>query len=227
MTFSERESEFQKLWAQYTYTQRVLFEVLDRRGNVKERRDIEYEIFFTSDGKRSRRKVSDAGRIESVIVTDRDLESVTNLQPFVLTRAQLRHYDVKYRGRERVDELDTYVFEIRPRRIDRGRLYFKGRVWVDEQDLMIVQSRGKAVPEERNEKFPVFETVRQQVDGEHWFPVWSGSDEVLQFAVPVHIRQTVVYENFRRFEVDSKITFGEPTGEEKKEEKKKPIPPGR
>jgi len=41
--------------------------------------------------------------------------------------------------------LHTYVFEVAPKVMVKNERYFQGRVWVDDKDLQIVKSYGKAV----------------------------------------------------------------------------------
>ncbi|MCV4640155.1 hypothetical protein OFB62_33150, partial [Escherichia coli] len=78
------------------------------------------------------------------------------------------------------DELDLFVFDVTPKVIPDPKKstqrLFIGRIWVDDKDLMIVKSKGKAVPETKNNKFPVVETWRENVDGKYWFPSFATSD---------------------------------------------------
>ncbi len=213
-SFAAKESEFFQEWQRYTYKLDVVFQVLDDFGQVAEQRHMIMEVYFTSDGERKWRKLLDEGYLRSLRVTPEDIHDAVFLQPFVLTTENLHLYHVRYQGRERVDELDTFVFEVEPKQIRKGERYFTGRVFVDQQDLQIVMARGKNVPEDRNNKFPQFETVRQQVDGHYWFPVWTEADEVLRFGrgsrrQSVRLRQIITLEDFKRFEVDTSIEYGE------------------
>ncbi len=217
--FAQKESEFRQVWQQYTYTQDIVFQVLTRTGRVREEREMTIEIFFTSDGERQHRIVYDRGRLESVRLTREDLDDALNLQPFALTTEELPEYEIKYKGEKQVDELNCYVFDVKPKRIRRGRRYFRGRIWVDDLDLQIVMTKGKAVPDFGNNKFPAFETLRQQVDGKYWFPTWSEADDILVFgggfrrSRRVHVRELITYSNFKKFEVGTSIQFGEVVGE--------------
>ncbi|HXK59777.1 MAG TPA: hypothetical protein PLP42_07755 [Acidobacteriota bacterium] len=211
--FAQKETEFKKLWEQYTYTQKVEFQVLSPSGAVRERRLMEIEVYFTTDGKRQTRVISDRGELRSVGVSKEDISDAVGLQPFVLTSDQLPEYKIEYKGEERVDELDTYVFEVEPRKIKKDKRYFKGRIWVDKIDFQIVMTRGKAVPDYRDNKFPEFETVREQIDGVHWFPTWTKADDTLSFGDlfnrrEVHVRQFITYENYKKFEVGTTIRYG-------------------
>ncbi len=213
--FSEKESEFKKTFAQYTYTQHILFQVLSRAGRVREQREMVVEIYFTKDGDREEEILRDRGRLKSVRVSQEDIDDALNVQPFALTSEDLPKYKIKYKGEERVDELDTYVFEVKPRKKRKGKRYFKGRIWVDAQDLQIVRTVGKAVPDYRNNKFPEFETLREQIDGEYWFPTWTEADDVLEFRTgDVRVRELITYQKFKKFEVGTSIKYGPPAEDE-------------
>lgn len=228
--FAQKEAEFREVWQQYTYTQHIVFQVLTRTGRVREQREMTIEIFFTGDGERQHRIVDDRGRLESLILTREDLDDALNLQPFALTTEDLPQYEIKYRGEEVVDELNCHVFDVKPKRIRRNRRYFRGRIWVDDLDLQIVMTKGKAVPDLGNNKFPAFETLRQQVDGEYWFPTWSEADDILVFgggfqrSRRVHVRELITYSNFKKFEVGTSIKFGEVLGEPEPQPEATPEP---
>ena len=67
--------------------------------------------------------------------------------PFVLTTPELPEYDLTYLGRQKVDDIDTYVFDCSPKTLEKGKRYFQGKVWVDQQAYEIVLINGKAVPD--------------------------------------------------------------------------------
>src|ERR1044072_5381389 len=75
---------------------------------------------------------------------------------------------------------------------------FKGRIWVDDQDLQIVKTKGKGVPETKQNKFPTVETYREHIDGRFWFPTYSYADEELIFenGSSLHVRMKVRYMDF-------------------------------
>ena len=62
---------------------------------------------------------------------------------FIMTTADVPHYNLLYVGQQHVDEIDTYVFDTAPKTIEKGQRYFQGRIWVDTHDLQIVKSCGK------------------------------------------------------------------------------------
>ncbi len=211
--FAAKEAEFREVWRTYTYSQHIVFQVLNRSGDVREQREVRVEVYFTREGERKTRIVEDRGHLESVQVSQEDMDDATQRQPFVLTSDELDKYKIKYKGKETVDELGTYVFEVKPRKINKGNRYFKGRIWVDDLDFQIVMTRGKIVPDYSNNKFPEFETVRQQIDGQYWFPTWTKAEDVLEFGSfmgqrrRVHVREFITYEDFQKFEVNTSIQY--------------------
>ena len=216
--FAAKELEFKEVWEQYTYTQHILFQILSFEGDVQEEQQMTVEVYFTSDGKRKTRTLEERGQLRSLRVSKEDLDDAIYRQPFVLTTVELPNYRIEYRGEKLIDELYTYEFDVEPRKIEKGQRYFKGRIWVDDIDFQIVMTQGKVVPDYSNNKFPKFETVREQIDGDYWFPTWTEADDILQFGQRrVRIRELITYENFKKFEVNTSIKYGPIEGEEEKE----------
>jgi hypothetical protein len=175
------------------------------------------EEVFNDDGSREVKQIRRSGVLRAVRFTREDEEIIDNLNPFALTTADLPLYDLKYEGRERVDELNCYVFSVKPKDIKRGRLYFEGKIWVDDIDFLVVRTLGKAVPQTKTNLFPEFETLRQMIDGKYWFPVWTHSDERLRFPdKTVRIEETITYDDYRRFDITTKIRYGTPGAEDSK-----------
>jgi hypothetical protein len=214
--FSDKETEFYEAWKQYTYQQLAEVKVteVDGRPISNERLIMAWEVVFRDDGTRENRLVDRRGRLKNVQFTADDEEVISDIQPFALTSKDLTLYNVKYDGKEKIDELDCYVFTVKPKSTKGGRMYFDGRIWVDAQDLQIVRTVGKAVPQTRESQFPEFETIRQVVDNKYWFPVWTHADSKLRFpGQTVRVEETITYENYKRFGSKANIKFGEPPAE--------------
>jgi hypothetical protein len=105
------------------------------------------------------------------------------------------------------------VFDIAPKLIEKGKRYFQGRIWVDDQDFQIVKTNGKTVPDIRKKKgeenlFPSFTTWREQIDGKYWFPTYTLADDTLHFTTgDIRIREVLHYEDYKRFGSSSKIIY--------------------
>jgi hypothetical protein len=224
--FAAKETEFYQAWMQYAYRQIAEIKVVAVAGRpTRERLVLVSEIVFRDDGTREVRLIEKRGELRSVKFTDADAEVINNLQPFALTEKELALYNLKYEGKERVDELECYVFSVKPKSTKGNRKYFEGKIWIDDQDLQIVRTVGKPVPQGRDEKFPEFETIRQMVDNKYWFPVWTHGDSVLQFEQSVRVEETITYEDYKRFGADTTIEFGGVEKEQPREEDEKPKKP--
>jgi hypothetical protein len=209
--FAAREAEFKKERDNYTYTQTFVIQTIDQDGVADGEYQMRSDILFTPDGKRYEKVVyAPASTLQRISMSQQDLDDLEHVQPFVLTTEELPKYDIKYVGREKIDELSTYVFDVGPKKLEKNQRYFQGRVWVDDADLEIVKSDGKAVPDIKKKGqenvFPRFETFRENIEGHYWFPTYTRADDMLQFSAGgVHIRMTVKYANYKRFGVTIKI----------------------
>jgi hypothetical protein len=136
----------------------------------------------------------------------------------VLTAEEIGQYDVKYVGRQKVDEVDCYVFDVSPKVIEKKKRYLQGRIWVDKTDLQIVVTNGRMVPDDTRkgseDLHPPFMTWRAQVDGHFWFPVYTKGEGVLHFgaqsgalAEDVHMRDIIKYSDYKRFGSTTKIIY--------------------
>jgi len=213
--FAEREAEFKKERDNYTYTQTFVIQTIDDYSGQP---DGEYrmtsDILFTPEGKRYEH-VTDAPAptLQRISMSQQDFDDLEHVQPFVLTTDELPKYDIKYVGQQQLDDLNTYVFDVGPKKIEKNQRYFQGRIWVDQKDLAIVKTDGKAVPDIKKHGqenvFPRFETFRENIEGHFWFPTYTHSEDTLQFSTGgVRIRMTVRYENYKRF--GSTIKIGQP-----------------
>jgi len=208
--FSAKETEAYEAWMQYTYHQVAEVRVNEINGMPKgESMTTVSDIVFKDDGTREVQVKRRAGNLHSIVYTMNDEDVINDLQPFALTEKELPLYDLQYEGKEKVDELNCYVFSVKPRSIKGKRLYFQGRIYVDDKDLQIVRTVGKPVPQKKGgEQFPEFETIRQMVDKEFWFPVWTHAESKLRFdADTVHIEETITYSDYKKFGAKTSIQF--------------------
>ncbi|HVA94994.1 MAG TPA: hypothetical protein VNI36_08840 [Candidatus Dormibacteraeota bacterium] len=213
--FAAKEAQFKIERDNYTYTQKYLIETLDSDGHPDGKYQMNSEIVFTPEGKRYEHVTyAPEPTLTRISLSEQDFNDLENVQPFVLTTSELPKYNITYVDHEPLDELNTYVFDVGPKKIEKGQRYFQGRIWVDDKDFAIVKTDGKAVPDIRKggqeNLFPRFETFRENIEGNYWFPTYTRSNDVLHFSEgDIPIRMTVRYENYKRFGVTVKI--GKPT----------------
>jgi hypothetical protein len=211
--FTAKESEFAKAREMYTYKQTARIQTLDDGGNSTGKWETASDIVFDSEGKRTEHVTyAPVSTLTLVTLTPEDMEDLRNTQPFVLTAEEAPKYLIRYLGRQAVDEITTFVFAVKPKKMEAGQRYFSGEVWVDDRDLQIVKSYGRAVGIIRrkgDEAYPKFETYREQIDGKYWFPTYTTANSVLHFKEgDIRLRETVRYEDYKQFKAQSTIKFG-------------------
>jgi hypothetical protein len=228
--FTSKETQFRKALNLYSFKRDAMIQSIGMGGQVTgEYHRISY---FTFDDRGDRYEKISFFPMPSFVgaVTQEDLEDLGGINPFALEPSKIDRYNIKYSGKERIDELNLYVFDVSPKVMPdpkkvKERL-FVGRVWVDDQELQIVKTKGKGVPETRDNKFPVVETYREQIDGRYWFPTYSYADEELIFdkGTSLHVRMKVRYTDFAPARADVKVIDVEGGGELQNEQVKPPPP---
>jgi hypothetical protein len=191
----------------YTFTQEIDLTTLGEGGSITGKFRRNSDIVFDDLGKRFEKISFFPPHTLAVSITQEDMQDIAGVQPFALTTEDLPKYQVTYVGKEKIDELNTYIFEVRPRQFKKGERYLEGRVWVEDEDFQIVKVAGKAVPEVGEQRFPRFETYRENIDGRYWFPTYTYGDDVLEFKHnSVRLRMLIRYKNYKKFSTDIRLT---------------------
>lgn len=217
--FAAKETEFREALNHYTYRRIARVQTLDDDNKVDGEWYEVDDVIFDPTGRRTERVVdAPPSTLTRVMMSPSDMQDIQHGYPFVLTTDQVPLYNINYVGRQKVDEVDCFVFDVAPKRIEKGQRYLAGRIWVDATDLQIVVVDGRMVPDDtkrgQEDLHPPFMTWRQQVDGKYWFPVYTKGEGILHFSggngymgEDVHIRDIVKYTDYKRFGSTSKIIF--------------------
>ncbi|HYK35915.1 hypothetical protein [Alloacidobacterium sp.] len=217
--FTAKESQFRAAMGDYTYERSVKVETLDDDNKVDGQYYQVTDITFDPSGHRYEKVVfAPENSLVRISMSPADFQDIEQRLPFVLTKEDVGQYDLTYVGKQKVDEVDTYVFDVKPKVMEKNKRYFLGRIWVDQKDLQIVVTNGKNVPDDtrkgHEDLSPPFTTYREQIDGKYWFPVYTRGEGILHFsggngymAQEVHIRETLKYAKYKRFGSTVKITF--------------------
>ncbi len=217
--FAAKETEFQEALDHYTYRRYARVQTLDDDNKVDGEWYEVDDVIFDPSGKRTERVVfAPESTLQRVMMSPSDFQDIQHGYPFVLTTSEVGEYNIKYVGKQKVDEINCYVFDVVPKQIEKGKRYLDGRIWVDATDLQIVVVDGRMVPDDtkrgHEDLHPPFMTWRQQVDGKYWFPVYTKGEGILHFSggngymeEDVHIRDIVKYTDYKRFGSTSKIIY--------------------
>jgi len=218
--FAAKESEFQQALNHYTYRRTAKVQTVDDDTNKVDGEYYEVDdVIFDPSGARMEKVVfAPENTLSRVSMSPSDLQDIQRGYPFVLTAEVIGQYDVKYVGRQKVDEVECYVFDVSPKVIEKKKRYLLGRIWVDKTDLQIVVTNGRMVPDDTRkgseDLHPPFMTWRAQVDGHYWFPVYTKGEGVLHFSggngylgSDVHMRDVIKYSDYKRFGSTTKIIY--------------------
>jgi hypothetical protein len=211
--FTDKETEFAKARELYTYRQSSKIQEVSPPGGTYQ---IVEEVSFDSRNRRaSHVTFAPVNGLVNIMMTGEDEQDLRNVMPFVMTNDTANEYNVAYKRREKVDEISCYVFSVTPKVLTKDRKrYFDGDIWVDDQDLQIVKTFGRATGALRrgeDQQFPKFETYREQIDGKYWFPTYTYADDTLNFKdSSQRIKVVVKYDHYKKFEfkTDSTIQYG-------------------
>ncbi|HEX6649195.1 MAG TPA: TonB family protein [Pyrinomonadaceae bacterium] len=199
--FTAKEVQFRHALNQYSFKRDALIQSIGMGGQVIGEYHRVSTFTFDDNGTRYE-KITFFPMSSLPEVTQEDIEDLGGVSPFALEPDKIDQYNFRYVGKEKIDELNLYIFDVTPKVIPdpkkiKNRL-FTGRIWVDDQDLQIVKTKGKGVPETKKNKFPTVETYREHIDGRYWFPTYSYADEELIFedGGSIHVRMKVRYTDF-------------------------------
>ena len=217
--FTAKEVEFFNALNSYSFKRDALVQKIGMGGQVTGEYHRVSTFTFDDQGNRFE-KISFFPMSTMPEITQADIDDMGGVNPFALIPSKADQYDFRYVGKEKIDELDLFVFDVTPKVIPKfkkaAERWFSGRIWVDDKDFQIVKTKGKGVPEDKNNKFPTVETYREHVDGRFWFPTYSYADEELVFdnGYSIHVRMKIRYTDFTPTKATLKVVteIGESDG---------------
>jgi hypothetical protein len=203
--FAANEAVFKAAKDNYGYVLDVEIETLNGNNPTGEYR-LTSQIALDLFGKPSERTTfAPQSSLRGMSLSEDDLQDIRTRLPFNFTPQELPQFSVSYVGRQHVDQLDTYAFNVSPKNPKTGAKLFDGRIWVEDQDLAIVKTCGKPRRGDNEtakrgpvEAVPTFVTFREQVDGKYWLTTYAHADEYLNFRkYSIHVRETIKYSDFK------------------------------
>jgi outer membrane lipoprotein-sorting protein len=202
--FGAEETKVKEARSHYSYTQDVLVQTLNDKtvdGQFHQVATVSYD----DKGKRGEVVTfAEQSTLRGLQLSEEDMDDIRVFMPLILTTEDIAQYTVTYSGQQHVDDLDTYVFHVVPKKEEKNKRYFEGKVWVDNRDFQIVKVCGKSVPDAPKKKKgpqelrPTFVSYRQLVDG-YWFPAYTRVDDTLHFrAQSVQLHEVVKETGYKR-----------------------------
>lgn len=203
--FGAEETKVKEARTHYSYTQDVLVQTFSGTAVDGQFHEVS-TVSYDDKGRRSENVTfAEQTTLRGIQLTQEDMDDFRVFMPLILTTEDIPLYKLTYAGQQHVDDLDTYVFHVEPKKEEKGKRYYEGRIWVDSRDLQIVKVCGKSVPDvvhvsknHPQEIRPTFVSYRQPVDG-IWFPAYAKVEDTLHFhAVSVKMREVVKLTGYKR-----------------------------
>jgi hypothetical protein len=183
----------------YTYYTELTIQTVSQSDTITGKYYRFSQISFDVAGERKEKVLENQSTLPpDIYIGTNAANNLTRVYQFLITPETLNQYELNYVGKERLDELDTLVFDVKPKikmpDPDKSNdRYLKGRVWIDQQDLCVVKVAGEALPEQSSHRTPKFETYFQNYD-KYWFPSYTSADDSIR--VGRHFTRVVVNVRF-------------------------------
>jgi len=202
--FTQNEDAMFAAHGTFGYHRTIRVQELDINGKTTVELLISTDIARAPDGRFYEKGEKHPDSTLKVLDLDYDhMDTLEKIPPLPFTTPEIAKYDFVYAGTQKLDELNTYIFQVHPKQVDRQHAYFEGVIWVDDQDFVIVKTTGRwetELGDVATPQFPfkIFDTYRENVEGKIWFPDYVRSDEyVTTKSGPVNVRLTVRWENYK------------------------------
>lgn len=224
-SFSENEKKFRQALTEYVFNRNATVETIGMGGQITGVYHRKSFMALKPTGERIEKiTYFPISTITEMQITPTDIEDLGGVNAFALEAEMIPQYNFTLIGKEKVDDLNLYVFDVMPKVApdSKSKLrYFQGRIWVDDRDLVIVKSKGKGFPEDKNNKYPIVETWRENVEGKFWFPSYASSDDELVFdsGQSVKLKLRIKYTEYTKGNVNITIEDDDGSAEIKVETK--------
>jgi len=194
--FSQKEDQYMVARGGYSFRKTIRIDEFDPDGKLIGQYLSVSEQIRAANGRVVNKVIEHPqSTLHVVPLEPEDVKELDRVPPFPLNTSQLAKYDLKFVGDEQIDEILCYIFQVKPKGVDRTNAYFEGVIWVDAKYLEVVKTYGKWVNELGDVKianmpFTTFETYRENVDGKYWFPNYQRSDGTVHLkdgAFPVRL----------------------------------------
>ena len=152
--FSAKETEFQRALREYGFKRDAVIQTIGLGGQISGEYRRVSRFVMDDSGKRFEKILfSPMSTLQELQISPSDIEDLGGVNAFALESSKIAQYNFTYVGKERIDELNLYTFDVAPKVMPDPKKskerFFQGRIWVDDQDLQIVSRAAKASPNRR------------------------------------------------------------------------------
>jgi hypothetical protein len=177
--FAANEDVMKRVFDTYTFQESIR---LDEQTDPGGKFSVTGSMYIRPDGQRYFRvEQPPESTLKLMHFSLEDVRALSTMPLFPLTSDEIANYNFLYAGQEKLDSLNTYIFQVKPKMLSRKKRLFEGVIWIDDHDLAIVKSYGKFVSELEGNgtalPFTMFETYRENFQEKYWLPTYTRSDD--------------------------------------------------
>lgn len=199
--FAAAEDVAKKVYETFNCTQAIRIEELSPPGG---KFTVTGELYTRPDGARYWRVTKQPeSNLKNTTYSLEDVRAMVSQPLFFLTTDEIANYEFLYAGQHKLDELNTYVFQVKPKELSRTRRFFQGVIYVDDRDLAIVETYGKFVSDITGSgtklPFTMFDTYRENFQDKYWLPTYTMSDDYINTpdGAELHLRLVLRSTDFK------------------------------
>jgi hypothetical protein len=204
---TNNDARLEHLLKSYTFHTSILARKMDPSGTVLGSYYGEWDVMFTDRGKRISHQVAN-----SPDTTDGSVHLLRGAkmepgQALTFLPEDRNDYTFRYVDHVVIDEIGAYQLSVAPKKVEGGKVYFKGMIWVEDRSLQIVKAEGNRVPSFEQGSFgwrfyPRYVTFRSQSDGRFWLPTLTVSEGM---ANGIRLNSVIKYFAYHRFGSESTL----------------------
>ena len=202
--FTENEDAMMHAREGYSYRKTVRVQEMDNQGQTTGEFDLVIDATIGPDGQLAETVVKHPPSTMMILnVVEEDTDLLKRIPLFPFTTSQAPKYNITYMGKQKLDEINTFIFQVKPKQVERTKALFDGVIWVETGDFAIVKSTGKWITELGEVKppqlpFTTFDSLRENVAAKEWFPAYMRSDtDIPTKNSDVHLRLTVLWQDYK------------------------------
>lgn len=184
-SFAMHSDEYLRAHSMYGFKRSVRVQEITLGGEKGGEVTQTSEVYLADNGRRYEKSTQEGSeRFLDIKSNSVDAKKSAQVPLFPFTSSQLQYYDLTYKGTQPLDELNAYIFQVKPKKLLPTYRLFSGIIYVDDQDLAVVKLYGtwKSLADDnedapgRDVPFSLYEMYYENVGGKYWFPTFIRSD---------------------------------------------------
>jgi hypothetical protein len=209
--FVKAEAEVREALNQHTFKRDVVLQTIGPAGEITGEYIRNSQFLFDDKGNRIERVTfHPPSTIREMRITKEDIQDLAGAQLLGIDISESGKYQFSYAGEDTLTGKRVYVLAVEPSKNPdshhMSNRYFVGQVWIDADNFQILKVKGVVEPRGK-QRFPIFETWREQLGPKLYLPTRTTADDVLHFPTrDVNYRIRVRYYDYKLFASKLKFT---------------------